>query len=827
MRCSALFLSLALAAAAAPPAHAADFDGDGRDDLLQRHLHSDAWQYYTLVDDVPELHALAIESEPVWRYVATGDFDGNGYDDVLMRRYDTLESAYHAVTADGVEFRQIRLTVNPLYDVLGAGDLDGDGADEILIRRNESFGAWLYYDVDGTRVTLRRNFGASQNLDFEFAGVGDLDGDGTDDILARHRDRGHWIAYLMRGTQRATLRRPRMTQNLLFELQAFADITGDGKADPLLRNVNTGEWIYYATGNRVGGGQAFSMRLQRDLGMPREGDWQFAAIGDYDGDGRATPMLRAPLTGEWRLHDIEGNASDEVHFPGLATETAWAAVDTLPQDNPAAFSRIEFLQGPPTFRKDFRTGEVIGPINASRPENGEDPVPEWRRIVGLNGPQAWAAENQGFVTSIWGREMVVAVEATHTYRAPAPQIAVELLAEGGSVLPLAVLDDVTEPLGRGYRTELVFDLPRERNVPGGTVVARVDSDGGVLEEQQELFGETVEPVRVTWIPISSENFAAPELDPEAYFSTIRAVWPIAAYETQLGPVMRYERTGNEEDGAVFDALGEGGLHDQVIHHHAVHGCGRAEDYYAIYAKAAMNDAGVPSNGILIGGTVMIGTDFLPEMFDVPRHEQTQYPHEAGHQWRVSHSPCGRAAGPDPRYPYQNAGLGPARSWSLDGGFFVGPNDGYSDVMSYCRPQLASDFSYQVMLLYFQSTLRVEEVAQWEACSALPPGSPTSLAVSGVIRHDGSVGVTGTSPSILPPTAVPPTTQAEYWLTLEVADTRFHREPLVPIEASPHRPQTRGVWSTRLPAPPASRAATLSVESSDGAVLATESLQHVR
>ena len=87
---------------------------------------------------------------------------------------------------------------------------------------------------------------------------------------------------------------------------------------------------------------------------------------------------------------------------------------------------IEFLQGPPTFRRDFRTGEVIGPVKASRPENDEEPVTEWQRIVGLTGQQAWSAANRGFVTSVWGRETVVAVEATHSYRAPAPQVEVEL-----------------------------------------------------------------------------------------------------------------------------------------------------------------------------------------------------------------------------------------------------------------------------------------------------------------------------------------------------------------------------------------------------------------
>ena len=486
---------------------AADFDGDGRDDLLLRHLHSDDWRYYTLVDDVTVEHALGLETEPVSRFVATGDFDGNGFDDVLLRRYDTLESAYHAVSADGVEVRSIRVTVNPLYDVLGAGDFDGDGADEILIRRNERFGAWLYYDVDGTRVTLRRNFGPTQNLDFEFKAIGDLDGDGRDDILARHRTRGHWIAYLMNGTERAALRRPRITQNLLFELQGFADLTGDGKADPILRNATTGEWIYYATGSRVGTGQPISMRLHRGLGMPREGAWTVASIGDYDGDGRATLLLRDPLSGDWRLHDIMGRTSDEVRFPSLTSELAWASVDTLPQDNPAELAQVEFLQGPPVFRKDYRTGEVIGPIAGSRPENGAEPLEPRTRP---SGEIRWLESNRGFVTAVWNRWLVVAVAADHAYSYPTPQIAVRAESGVGDGVDLEVVYDVTDPIseGRGYRTEMVFHVPRELNVPGTSVVLSVHTDGGSATEALPLFGETVEELVMRWVPISTDTVPA-------------------------------------------------------------------------------------------------------------------------------------------------------------------------------------------------------------------------------------------------------------------------------------------------------------------------------
>ena len=171
---------MALLAFVGQNAAAADFDGDGNDDLLLRHLHSDAWRYYTFVDDVPVERDLGLESEPVWRFVATGDFDGDGRGDVLLRMHDTLESAYHAVTTSGIEVRPVNLTTDPLHDVLGVGDLDGDGGDEILVRNTDD-GGWFYYDVDGPDAVPRHDFGATRNLAYAFAAIGDLDGDGRDD----------------------------------------------------------------------------------------------------------------------------------------------------------------------------------------------------------------------------------------------------------------------------------------------------------------------------------------------------------------------------------------------------------------------------------------------------------------------------------------------------------------------------------------------------------------------------------------------------------------------------------------------------------------------
>ena len=807
---------------------AADLDGDGKDDLLLRHLHSDAWRYYTLVDDVPAEYVVDMDTEPVWRFVATGDFDGNGHDDILVRRYDTLESAYHAFSVDGVEVRPIRLTVNPLYDVLGAGDFDGDGADEVLIRRNERFGAWLYYDIDGARVTLRRNFGATQNLDFEFAAIGDLDGDGRDDILARHRTRGHWIAYLMNGTVRAALRRPRITQNLMFRLQGFADITGDGKADPLLRNTNTGEWIYYATGSRVGSGHPISMRLHRGLGMPRDGAWAVASIGDYDGDGRATPLLRDPLSGQWRLFDIDGTTSDEVHFPGLEAGLAWASVDTLPQTNPAELAQVEFLQGPPTYRKDYRTGEVIGPIPGNRPENGAEPRPA--QVPSIDN--RWSEEDRGFVTALWHRPVAVAVAADHPYSYPPPSISAHVVPPEGDAQDLASVYDVTEPGEHGYRTELVFDLSRDMNSPGAAVEVVVRAGAHERMERIALFGETVEETFIRWVPVSTATVPAVDnLGDEGFADVLDAFMPIGEYSATVSESVEYQVTGEEAEGAELD---DRALWDQIKLLQTTEGCGLGEIYVGVYNAVGLADAGVASETASNWGgygVLVVGGGPNPAATAEADYLST-YAHEFAHaQGLIHHVSCPDAPVDDSgflaqygyEYPYEDGKMGPARGWHRLARDFMrrgvpvhhaGNNDEPRDIMSYCRPRFVSDFTYQMVLAYQQAPFHKARVAEARAClveTATPTGVHRSLALLGDVHADGSVTVremrVSGRPPWAPPTTATVTPRTRLW-TLELLDPTgavTHRQA-VPVPTAPafdELPGVEHVWSYRIPYPPES------------------------
>ena len=117
---------------------------------------------------------------------------------------------------------------------------------------------------------------------------------------------------------------------------------------------------------------------------------------------------------------------------------------------------------------------------------------------------------------------------------------------------------------------------------------------------------------------------------------------------------------------------------------------------------------------------------------------------------MTHTACGVGGYVQEDYPYENAGPGPARSWHFEGGTFVDRSSGYADVMSYCSPQLASDFNYQQMVLYFQSSFRQAELAEGDVCRAESAASPQSIAIVGTVQHDGSVTITGTAPSVRSP-----------------------------------------------------------------------------
>ena len=215
---------------------------------------------------------------------------------------------------------------DPEYGPLrGVGDVNGDGRDDLVLR-SQNTGRWVVYLMDGTSSEFRRIHGPTRNLKYMLVGLGDFNGEGRQDLLLRHLDSGTWISYEMDPRVRGVLRRIPVTRNRAFAFEGIGDLNRDGRDDLVLRNTSTVEWIAYL----IDGTRA---RLHRQHGLPRDAAYGYAGVGDFNGDGEGSLLLRHMETGTWVVYDdiLSGSTEVEGHDPGLVEDLAWRGVRPEPQ----------------------------------------------------------------------------------------------------------------------------------------------------------------------------------------------------------------------------------------------------------------------------------------------------------------------------------------------------------------------------------------------------------------------------------------------------------------------------------------------------------------
>ena len=268
-----------------------DFNGDGNDDVLLRN-EDGRWFYYPMDGrrHITSQRGLANLTRKLdWQVAGIGDFNGDGNDDVLLRNEDgrwfyyPMDGRRHITSQRGLA----DLTRKLDWQVAGIGDFNGDGNDDVLLRNED--GRWFYYPMDGRRhITGERGLAdLTRKLDWQVAGIGDLNGDGKDDVLLRNED-GRWFYYPMDGRRHITSQRglADLTRKLDWQVAGIGDLNGDGKDDVLLRHED-GRWFYYPMNGRR------HITGERGLaGLTRKLDWQLAGIGDLNGDGRDDVLLR-------------------------------------------------------------------------------------------------------------------------------------------------------------------------------------------------------------------------------------------------------------------------------------------------------------------------------------------------------------------------------------------------------------------------------------------------------------------------------------------------------------------------------------------------------
>ena len=231
-----------------------DYDGDGNADALLRHADG-RWHFHAMNgrERIPAASgAVRMTRNTNWGFVGSADFTGDGRDDVLLRhRRSGVWYLYALNGATVISGGKVKgPTRNTLWQPVGVADLDGDGRSGVLLRNSRN-GAWHYYGIADRRTVGAGRVSLTRNADAVFQAVGDFNGDGTDDVLLRRTSDGHWHYAPMNGRTVAAdgEGEAALPSDDHYRLAGVGDLNGDGTDDVLLRDV-TGGWHYFPMDGR-------------------------------------------------------------------------------------------------------------------------------------------------------------------------------------------------------------------------------------------------------------------------------------------------------------------------------------------------------------------------------------------------------------------------------------------------------------------------------------------------------------------------------------------------------------------------------------------------
>ena len=326
---------------------AADFNGDGKQDIVWR-LPSGNPQIW-LMDglSISAQQTLAIAPDAGSSIVGTGRFFPHGSGAIAW--VDSQHRLHVWQITGGVASPACAVAtgINPNWSFLGIGDINGDGIDDVLWR-DTSTGAVNAFLMDGCSAPTTVSLGTAA-ASLSFAGAGDSDGHGRADMFWRNAS-GDVVIWRNVNSLPVSVQTLAAGSYAGWQIAAVADFDGDGKADLLWRDPNGSDlalWLMngatftavpvtaaaanvfvpvddiFANGFDTGGRTAPALSTA----------WTILGAADFDGDGKADILLADQLgnTAIWQMHGA-GVAATAMFPPmpdmPLAGLTGWR----LPMD---------------------------------------------------------------------------------------------------------------------------------------------------------------------------------------------------------------------------------------------------------------------------------------------------------------------------------------------------------------------------------------------------------------------------------------------------------------------------------------------------------------
>ncbi|MBP1781903.1 hypothetical protein J3R08_001753 [Micromonospora sp. HB375] len=233
-----------------------DFTGDGRDDVVA-FTHGSLADAYVATSTGSSFAGTSVKWHDWFALPGetplTGDVNGDGRDDAIVFTHGTTADV-HVALSTGTSFTTSQKWHDwfaPGTEIPAVGDVNGDGRDDIITFTHDT-NADVYVALStgtsftGTAVKWHDYF----SITGEFPALGDVNGDGRDDIITFTQGPATAADVIVALSTGTTFGPPQKWHDLFAvgtEQPRVGDINGDGKDDIVTFTCNTDADVYAAT----------------------------------------------------------------------------------------------------------------------------------------------------------------------------------------------------------------------------------------------------------------------------------------------------------------------------------------------------------------------------------------------------------------------------------------------------------------------------------------------------------------------------------------------------------------------------------------------------